>query len=90
MWDAIAPMVVLSTLFVSAGAVFILRGPLGKALAERLAGRPLPPTDRHDGEQVTSELEEMRLRLTELENRVDFAERLLAKGRDADRATPGR
>jgi hypothetical protein len=39
---------------------------------------------------VAAELEEMRLRLTELENRVDFAERLLAKGRDADRAAPGR
>jgi len=38
-WDAIAPMVVLSTLFLSASAVFILRGPLGRAFAERIARR---------------------------------------------------
>lgn len=84
------PFVVPVVFFISMASVFILRGPLGKALAERLAGRPLPPADRHDGEPVAAELEEMRLRLTELENRVDFAERLLAKGRDADRAGPAR
>ena len=84
------PFVVPVVLFLSMAAVFILRGPLGKALAERIAGRPLRPADGQDGEQVTAELEEMRQRLTELENRVDFAERVLAKGRDADRAAPGR
>jgi hypothetical protein len=74
------PFVVPVVFFISMASVFILRGPLGKALADRLAGRHLHPAGRPDGEQVTAELEEMRLRLSELENRVDFAERLLAKG----------
>ena len=84
------PFIVPVVMFLSIAAMVILRGPLGKALADRVAGRHLDRAERHDGEQATAELEEMRLRLTELENRVDFAERLLAKGRDADRAAPGR
>ena len=84
------PFVVPVVFFIAMASVFILRGPLGKALAERLAGRNIHPVERPDGEQVTAELEEMRLRLTELENRVDFAERLLAKGRDGDRVGPPR
>lgn len=84
------PFIVPVVLFISIAAMMILRGPIGKALADRMAGRRIegPPGD--DGEHVRADLEEMRVRLTELENRVDFAERLLAKGRDADRAAPGR
>lgn len=77
-------------MFISVAAVFIMRGPFGKALAERMAARPLHSGDRQDTERVSAEMEEMRLRLTELENRMDFAERMLAKGRDADRVGPGR
>lgn len=84
------PFIVPVVFFISMASVFILRGPLGKALADRLAGRRVPGPEGHDGEVVTAELEEMRLRLTELENRVDFAERLLAKGRDGDRVGPPR
>jgi len=84
------PFIVPVVMFLSIAAMVILRGPLGKALADRVAGRHLHPAERPDGEQVTAELEEMRVRLTELENRVDFAERVLAKGRDADRPTTGR
>jgi hypothetical protein len=84
------PFIVPVVMFLSIAAMVILRGPIGKALADRMAGRRLEAPPREDGEQVTAELEEMRLRLTELENRVDFAERMLAKGRDADRVGPGR
>lgn len=84
------PFIVPVVMFISIAAMVILRGPIGKALADRMAGRRIEGPPREDGEQVSAELEEMRLRLTELENRVDFAERLLAKGRDADRAAPGR
>ena len=85
------PFIVPVVLFISMAAVFILRGPLGKALAERLAGRRLEgPPVREAPEHVTTDLEEMRQRLTELENRVDFAERLLARGRDAERGGVGR
>jgi hypothetical protein len=73
--DFIIPVV----FFLSVASVFILRGPLGKALADRVAGRHLQGAGRTDGEP-SAELEDLRHRVTELENRVDFAERLLAKG----------
>jgi hypothetical protein len=57
----------------------VLRGPLGGALAERIhsgtvgAGE-VPP-------ELLEELDEMRTRVVELEERVDFTERLLARQR---------
>lgn len=61
-----------------AGSI-ILRGPLGKALAERLTNgavgsAEVPP-------ELLDEMDEMRHRMVELEERVDFTERLLAKAR---------
>lgn len=63
---------------VLAGAV-VLSGPVGKALAQRIQGpapSELPP------EQVLNELDELRGRISELEERADFSERLLAKSRE--------
>jgi hypothetical protein len=64
--------------------VTVLR-PVVAALAERIRNRPgLPP----DGEQVlVDEVRAMRQELSELAERVDFTERLLAKGADAPRAS---
>lgn len=64
---AIVFVLVLSTIFAAAR---ILKGPIGEALARRLSGRTVAP-DR-DGE-----LDELRARLGELEERVDFTERVL-------------
>jgi hypothetical protein len=65
---------------VSAGVVF--RGPLGQALARRLEGGE---SQKADQEATAHALEEMRTRMAELEERVDFAERLLAQTREPDR-----
>jgi hypothetical protein len=63
----------------------ILSGPVGKALAQRLGLRqPPPPNELSD--QVLGELDEFRLRIQELEERVDFSERLLARQPRAGRA----
>lgn len=73
------------TLFVSAAAVFILRGPLGKAIADAIAGRArpqLPGPSAERVEQLEAELDEVKYRLSELEERQDFAERLLAQQRE--------
>jgi hypothetical protein len=67
------------------GAVAML-GPVGKALARRLEGQA---PDAVPGEAVLAELDEVRGRLAELEERVDFSERLLAKAREGG-ALPGR
>lgn len=81
-WSQIAPMVVLSIGFLSFATVWVLRGPLGKALAERLAGRPaIPPVEL---EQMRAEMDTLRAELGAVQERLDFAERLLAR-----RAEPG-
>jgi hypothetical protein len=69
------------------GMLFALsRTPLGLALAERIRGRP--------GEGVSDpalveEVERLRHEMVELQERMDFAERLLAQGRDGERLSLG-
>ena len=65
------------------GAVMTLRGPIGRALAARIEGQRPPDQD------TLVELEELRARvlaleegqtqLVELQERLEFAERLLAQ-----------
>jgi len=62
-------------------AAIVLRGPLGQALARRLEGR----TQTSDNEAILHALDEVRGQMAELEERVDFAERLLAQQRESDR-----
>jgi hypothetical protein len=63
---------------IGAGAAALaLRGPLGQAIARRLDGSD-PPAEAIP-EQLMAELDEVRGRLAELEERVDFSERLLAQ-----------
>ena len=69
------------TIIGAIGAAVVLRGPLGQAIAERIrggGGNELPP------EQVLNELDELRTRLTELEERADFSERMLAERREGE------
>jgi hypothetical protein len=63
------------------GAAIVLRGPLGEAVARRIQGGSAPELPP---EQVLNELDELRGRITELEERADFAERLLAKAREGE------
>ena len=65
---------------ISAGVVF--RGPLGQALARRLEGGTVQQADQ---EALLHALDEVRGRMAELEERVDFAERLLSQSREPDR-----
>ena len=66
-------------------SAIILRGPVGKALARRLEGGTAGP----DSEQALMEVDELRERVVELEERLDFAERLLAQGRQGAALTGG-
>ncbi|HTO72982.1 MAG TPA: hypothetical protein VMJ30_04145 [Gemmatimonadales bacterium] len=69
--------------FFSVGAVIILRGPLGKAIADRIAGRT--GRDDDDYHSLRGEVDELRGRLAETEERLDFAERLLSNPQSSDR-----
>ena len=79
----------LLMLLVFGGGFWVLR-PLALALADRIRQRGAPLEDRHAREQVLEELRDVRRELAELAERVDFAERLLAKQREAERLAPPR
>lgn len=68
------------------GAV-LFRGPVGEALALRLRGEAGSP---EINDALLAELDEVRMRVAELEERLDFSERLLARHGDPARlAGPG-
>jgi hypothetical protein len=52
---------------------------LGKALGERIAGRKLDADVSAETEALHAEVDELRFRLSEVEERMDFTERLLAR-----------
>jgi hypothetical protein len=96
--NAWAPVVALGIVALSAGAAIVLRGPMGKALAdwirgwsrteqkwiEAKTGMPAAEVDA-----LRAELDEMHRRLAEAEERLDFTERLLTKQREAGRVGSG-
>src|SRR5256885_11159003 len=65
-------------------AWMIALSPVGKAFAERLRGGTGLSTRGAGGDAVLQELEQLRHEVAELAERVDFTERLLAKGRDRE------
>jgi hypothetical protein len=74
--------------FVFGGGFWVLR-PLAGALAKRIGGDVPPPRDATQDEAVQTELQQLRAEMSELAERVDFAERLLAQQREASRVGPG-
>jgi hypothetical protein len=61
----------------------ILRGPIGEALARRIGG------DRLSAAVQDGEVAELRTRVAELEERVDFTERVLLQERQAGQLRQG-
>jgi hypothetical protein len=70
-------------LAIGAAAIGVLFGPIGSALARRIGGRPEPDDARAEIEEmragVTAEVDRLRDRVAEVEERLDFTERLLAQ-----------
>ena len=98
-----APAVGIIGLALIIGTTVVLRGPMGKALAEWIRG--WSKTDEQwlamkaakhgvvlggDSEQLLTEVDELKRRLAEVEERLDFTERLLARERDPERLAPPR
>jgi len=74
--------------FVFGGGYWVLR-PLAAAIAKRIAGdHRQPGADAQERDAMAAEVQQLRQEMTELQERVDFAERLLAKQRGADRLAP--
>ena len=85
------PFVVPVVFFVMIGLTVILRGPLGQAIADRIRhGAGGSGTDRQLREEMDNlrlEVDELRGQLSEAHERIDFAERLLAR-RDEPASLP--
>ena len=88
---------VLAMVFIfGGGTLFLLAvSPVGKAFAERIrrsGGAALPDDVRAELDalrsEVVGEVQQLRTEVSELSERMDFAERLLAKQRDAERLAP--
>jgi hypothetical protein len=75
---------ILAILFIFGGgtAIVLSFSPVGRAFADRIRGRAASST--LDEGAVLAELESLRADVAELQERVDFSERLLAKGREGD------
>jgi hypothetical protein len=73
-------------IFGGGAAAIMAYSPVGKALGDRIRGG-----SAHGGPdpEVLNELENLRQDVTELQERLDFAERLLAQSRDAGRVGGG-
>jgi ubiquinone biosynthesis protein UbiJ len=103
-----APAVTFSIIALSVSAAFVLRGPVGKALAQWIASWSTPEhkameaqwakvaaasAPRAAGTEVAElrdEVDDLRRQLAEVHERLDFAERLLTKSREAERLPPVR
>jgi hypothetical protein len=78
-WEMVAPMVMSIVLFLTIGGVLVLR-PIAKHLGaylEALTRQQLEGSGREDMTQLREILETMNQRLTLMEERQDFTERLL-------------
>jgi hypothetical protein len=74
-------------LFVFGGGFWVLR-PLAGALARRIGGEVPPRQATELDEAVLGELHQLRQDVNDLAERVDFAERLLAKQKETGRLAP--
>jgi flagellar biosynthesis/type III secretory pathway M-ring protein FliF/YscJ len=85
--DAGVVTIVVFALF----AVTVILWPVMRALARRLEGKAADPALREEVDRLQQRLEEMEAmhgRMAELEERVDFTERMLTRGQESPE--PGR
>ena len=93
-WISLPPQVTLLITLGFFAACAVVLFPLMRALARRLEGKPAgsDPALRSEIDQLRHRLDESEVfhgRVLELEERVDFAERLLAQRREGDRLPGG-
>ena len=79
---------------VLSGGGLLLAFPVVRALAERIRSRPAASESKASEdllalrEEMLGELQELRQQIGDMAERLDFAERLLAKQRDVERLAP--
>jgi hypothetical protein len=83
----LSPFDVIVLIGFSVAAVKIFVGPIGQAIADRIRGARDAPSPADPA--LLAELDQLRGRLTEVEERLDFAERLLARAGQPDQIPGG-
>ena len=82
--NELSPFDMVVLIAFAAGLTKIFSGPIGAAIGDRIRGRREPVADP----RLEGEVEQLRLRVAEVEERLDFAERLLAS-REEQNQLPG-
>ena len=77
--------VVIAIIVFALGMARILRGPVGVAIGDRLRHGQRTRADA----TLLAEVDDLKVRLADVEERLDFAERLLATGREVDQLPGG-
>ncbi len=76
----------LATILAITGIITsVALGPIGRAIARRIEGRDPGPADLRDVEVRLGTLEHQAQRVQELEERLDFTERMLAQRQEVAR-----
>jgi Tfp pilus assembly protein PilO len=92
-WMTLPPQVTVLIALAFFAACTIVLWPLMRAIGRRIEGKTLSdPALREEMEQLRarlSEVDQLQHRVMELEERVDFAERLLAQRREPERLGRG-
>jgi Tfp pilus assembly protein PilO len=86
-WVLIPPPVIALIFILMIGAAAAVLYPLFRALGRRIEGRTADPALQHEVEELRErvrDLEAGQSRYAELEERLDFAERLLAQRREVE------
>jgi hypothetical protein len=78
---------VMATAVLGAGLVVLV--PISRAIAARIRGHPPQAVEDSRIDALSSRLEQLQQDMLETQERLDFAERLLAQQRDAPRVGPG-
>ncbi len=81
--DQVLVIIVIATATAAWTFAKILRSPIAEALARRIGG------DRASGAAQDGEIAELRTRVSELEERLDFTERVLLQERQAGELRQG-
>ena len=75
------------TFIFGGGTLFLLSiSPVGKAIAERIRAHGAVPMQ---DPELLNEVDALRRDVSELQERVDFAERLLSQQQDRSQVSPG-
>jgi hypothetical protein len=92
-WETLPPQVTLLIVLGFFAACTVILYPLMRAVARRLEGKnevnPALQADLDQMRQRLNEVEAMQHRVFELEERVDFAERMLSQRREPERLGGG-